>query len=76
MAGPIEFSATEAAIIFAVLGLAPPFVVAAIGSAVHARIAMHNGEPVRPVMLFLKWWGLCTTAWLGAWILGALFSGG
>jgi hypothetical protein len=72
--GPIEFSATEAAVILAVFGLVPPFVVAALGSIVHAFVRVRRGEAAGLGRLFLRWFGWCTLGWVGSWLLAAMFA--
>jgi hypothetical protein len=69
VAGPIEFTAAEAAVILAILGLAPPLLIALVGFLVHVVVLSRRPEPVKPLVLFLKWWGWCTLGWIGAWIV-------
>ena len=71
--GPIEFSGAEIAFIMAIFALVPPFMIAAIGSLVHAFVIQRRGEQVRLLPLFLKWWMWSTIGWIGAWFLGILF---
>lgn len=70
--GPIEFSATEVAVILAFFGLVPPFVIAFLGSFVHSFVIARRDPEVTLLSLFLRWWMWCTAAWIGAWLLAVL----
>ncbi|HEX2294442.1 MAG TPA: hypothetical protein VHN37_03955 [Actinomycetota bacterium] len=73
--GPIEFTAVDVAIVFAIIGLFPPLVAAVIGSVVHSLVLARHGEGPGMGPLFLRWWGWCTLGWIGAWLLAFLFDG-
>ncbi len=72
--GPIEFSATEVAVILAFVGLVPPFVIAFLGSFVHSFVVARRDPEVTLLQLFLKWWMWWTAGWLGACLLALLFA--
>jgi hypothetical protein len=72
--GPIEFSATEVAVILAFVGLVPPFVIAFVGSFVHSLVIARRDGDVTLLSLFLRWWMWCTLGWIGAWFLAVLFN--
>lgn len=74
MAGPIEFSGSEIAVVVALFGLVPPFFIALVGSLAHALVMARSGREAVVWTLFLKWWLWCTLGWVAAWFLGILFS--
>lgn len=73
--GPVEFSfgGGELFVVLAIMVAVPSFLVAAVGSVVHALLIARQGGEAVVLTLFLKWWLWSALGWAVALLFGIVF---